>query len=65
MMFEEFKVLFSLIFQFKVVVVLVKLKKVIECNKVVFDFKRWTLEYLVFEEQVQSYYRICEFVGLN
>lgn len=63
MMLEELKASSSSTPQYKVVAVPVKSRKAIECNKVAFDLKRWTLEYSVSEEQAQSYYRTCDSVG--
>lgn len=65
MMLAELKATASTRPQVKVVAVPVKTKKVIQCNKLTFDVKRWTLEYSVSEEEAQSYYRTCDAVSAS
>lgn len=63
MMLGELKALVSARPQMKVVAVPVKTKKAIQCNKLTFEIKRWTLEYVISEEASQSYYRTCDAVS--
>lgn len=63
MMLAELKAMASTKPQAKVVAVPVKTKQTIQCNKLTFDVKRWTLEYSTSEEEAQSYYRTCDSVN--
>lgn len=63
MMLAELKAMASTKPQVKVVAVPVKTKQTIQCNKLTFDVKRWTLEYSTSEEEAQSYYRTCDSVN--
>lgn len=63
MMLEELKALAGVKPQYKIVTVPVKSKETIQCNKLSFDLKRWTLEYSISEDEAQSYYRTCDSVG--
>ena len=63
MMLAELKAMASTKPQVKVVAVPVKTKQTIQCNKLTFDVKHWTLEYSTSEEEAQSYYRTCDSVN--
>ena len=62
MMHQESKAL-SAKSQVKVVAIPVNTQRNIQCLRLNFDFKRWTLEYSFAEEEAQSYFRTCDSIG--